>query len=58
MILKGVNIGPRAIIGAGAIVTKDVNPGDVVAGNPARVIGSETQDQEESSYYENAGNRF
>ncbi len=38
-ILPGVRIGPRAIVGAGSVVTKDVPEGAVVAGNPARVIG-------------------
>ena len=37
-ILCGLEIGERAIIGAGAVVTKSVPPGAVVAGNPARVI--------------------
>lgn len=37
-ILKGVTVGDRAIIGAGAIVTSDVPCDSVVAGNPARVI--------------------
>ncbi len=37
-ILKGVTIGENAVIGAGSIVTKDVPPYAVVAGNPARVI--------------------
>ena len=32
-------IGPNAIIAAGSVVTKDVKPGTVVGGNPARVIG-------------------
>lgn len=40
LILKGVTIGDGAVIGAGAIVHKDVAPGDIVAGNPARVIGN------------------
>jgi acetyltransferase-like isoleucine patch superfamily enzyme len=40
MILKGVTIGPGAVIGAGAVVTKNVGTGQIVAGNPARVIGS------------------
>lgn len=37
-ILKGVNIGEGAIVGAGSVVTKDVAPYTVVAGNPARVV--------------------
>ena len=37
-ILCGVTIGERAIIGAGSVVTKDVPPGGVVAGNPARLL--------------------
>jgi galactoside O-acetyltransferase len=38
IILKGVTIGEDAIVAAGAVVTKDVPPRSVVAGNPARVI--------------------
>ena len=34
----GVTIGDNAIVGARAVVTKDVPPGMIVAGNPARVI--------------------
>ena len=37
-ILGGVEIGERAIVGAGAVVTKSVPAGAVVAGNPARII--------------------
>ncbi len=37
-ILSNVTIGERAIVGAGSTVTKDVPPGTVVAGNPARVL--------------------
>jgi len=40
LILKGVSIGDGAVVGAGAVVTKDVAPGAIVGGNPARVIGS------------------
>ena len=37
-ILSGVTIGEKAIIGAGSVVTKNVPPKAVVAGNPARVL--------------------
>jgi acetyltransferase-like isoleucine patch superfamily enzyme len=37
-ILGGVTIGESSIVGAGAVVTKDVPPGVIVAGNPARVL--------------------
>ena len=38
IVLKGVNIGEGAIVGAGSVVTKDVPPWTIVAGNPARII--------------------
>jgi len=37
---SGVTIGTNAVVGAGSVVTRDVPPGVVVAGNPARVIRS------------------
>lgn len=37
-ILCGITIGENAIVGAGSVVTKDVPPNCVVAGNPAKVI--------------------
>jgi len=37
-ILKGVRIGRNAVIGAGAVITQDVPPDSVVAGNPAQVV--------------------
>jgi UDP-2-acetamido-3-amino-2,3-dideoxy-glucuronate N-acetyltransferase len=37
-LLPGITIGEMAMVGAGAVVTKDVPPKAVVVGNPARVI--------------------
>ena len=37
-ILSNTNIGENAIVGAGSVVTKDVPPNSIVAGNPARVL--------------------
>lgn len=39
-ILSNVRIGENAIIGAGSVVTKDVPPNTIVAGNPARIFRS------------------
>jgi UDP-2-acetamido-3-amino-2,3-dideoxy-glucuronate N-acetyltransferase len=38
VIMGGVRIGAGALVGAGAVVTRDVGPGEVVAGVPARVL--------------------
>lgn len=40
IILPGITIGRGAVVGAGAVVTKNVNPGEIVGGNPAEVISS------------------
>jgi maltose O-acetyltransferase len=40
IVLPGVTIGARAVIGAGSVVTRDVPPDVFVAGNPCRVVRS------------------
>ena len=42
MILPGVSIGKNAVVGAQAVVTKNIQENEIVAGNPARVIGNRT----------------
>ena len=37
-ILANITIGENALVGAGSVVTKDVPPNTIVAGNPARVL--------------------
>ncbi|MBU0482788.1 MAG: N-acetyltransferase, partial [Proteobacteria bacterium] len=37
-ILSNVTIGENAILGAGSVITKDVPPNTIVAGNPAKII--------------------
>ena len=43
-LLAGITIGERSIIGAGSVVTRDVPPGAVVAGNPARIKRTQLPD--------------
>lgn len=38
IVLCGITIGEKAIVGAGSVVTKDVPPNVIVAGNPARIL--------------------
>lgn len=45
IILPGVTIGHGSIIGAGAVVSKDIPPYSVAVGNPARVIKSRISNQ-------------
>lgn len=44
VILPGVRIGARAIVGAGAVVTRDVSADSVVVGNPARPLSRGADD--------------
>ena len=37
-ILPGVSVGENSVVGAGAVVTRDVPPNTVVAGNPAKPL--------------------
>jgi len=44
-ILAGVTVGEKAIVGAGSVVTKDVPPGTIVAGNPAKPLRKITEEK-------------
>ena len=43
--MPGVKIGDGAIVGANSVVTKDVKPYTIVAGNPARLIRKRYSDK-------------
>ena len=43
-ILCGITIGEHAVVGAGSVVTRDVPPNTVVAGNPARILRKEAHE--------------
>ena len=42
-LLGGITIGENAMVGAGSVVTKDVPPNTIVAGNPARIFNRPTK---------------
>ena len=42
-LLCGITVGENAIVGAGSVVTKDIPPDTIAAGNPARVLRKITQ---------------
>ncbi len=50
IVLPGIRIGARSVVAAGAVVTKDVAPGMIVAGIPAREVGTVVPSQEEVSF--------
>ena len=49
VILPGVEIGSRAIVGAGSVVTRSVPPNAIVVGNPARIVGYVDANKEASA---------
>lgn len=54
IILPGIKVGRGAIVGAGSVVTKDVSPYMIVAGNPAKEIGIRRIDREYAYQESNA----
>lgn len=46
IILRGVTIGKHSIIGTGSVVTKNIPPYTIAAGNPARIIKSRKETAE------------
>ena len=51
LILPGVHAGKGSVLGAGAVVTKNVEAYDIVAGSPAKKIGERTKDLNYSLSY-------
>ena len=48
VILRGVSIGNGAIVGAGSVVTKNVPPWTIVAGNPAKIVRKLTHEEQQA----------
>ncbi len=63
IILGGIEIGTNALVGAGALVTKNVPPFAIVKGNPAKVVGFINKDgskmkQIDNYFISNSGEKF
>jgi acetyltransferase-like isoleucine patch superfamily enzyme len=56
-ILCNVTIGEKAIVGSGSVVTKDVPPDTIVAGNPAKVIRKIDKEERNESQETDAGSQ-
>lgn len=52
VLLTGVKIGKGALVAAGSVVTRDVEPYSIVAGNPSKVVGYRFADTTERSLHE------
>jgi UDP-2-acetamido-3-amino-2,3-dideoxy-glucuronate N-acetyltransferase len=50
VILGGLRIGADSLVGAGAVITHDVKPGEVVAGNPARRLPRRSSPAQDTSH--------
>lgn len=50
-IIAGITIGEYSVVGAGAVVTKDVPPFTIVAGNPAKILKQFTNVEEMQNYF-------
>jgi acetyltransferase-like isoleucine patch superfamily enzyme len=60
-LLCGITVGENAIVGAGSVVTKDVPPNTIVAGNPARVLrelNPKNRYNDSGTHHENSISRF
>ena len=53
LLLPGIRVGENAVVAAGAVVTRDVKPGVVVAGIPAREVYTREEYEERKRAYEN-----
>jgi acetyltransferase-like isoleucine patch superfamily enzyme len=62
-VLGGITIGKFALVGAGSVVTKNVHSNQIVAGNPAKVIGyindrGEKLIKQDNKYWDSEGNEY